>query len=130
MSQLVVIRCPDQRFVQDSLLLLKNLDPGASWQELVYEGAVKRLVDPDDAAKLLRQLDELQREKAFTTVALINHLDCDAYGSTEDASVLRQRQLGDLVKAGVVIEHRFPRANVVKMLARLSGESVQFEKVA
>lgn len=135
MPSTVVIRCSDHRFVNDAGLFLRSLGVAGLYEDVAVAGAAKNIVDPYDASDtefVLRQIGIAKKSGDISQVILMSHLDCVAYGkgTFSSADEERARHLGDLAKAAVVIEHRFPGANVVKVLARMDDAgTVQFEKV-
>lgn len=131
----VVIRCTDYRFVLPTMLWLKNLGIGESFEDVAAAGSTKNIVDPYDAADvefMLRQIAISRKLHDIKSVVLVNHLGCDAYGNGTFASVAEEhdRHVRDLTTAKITIEHRFEGFDVTAILARMDENGqVDFEKI-
>lgn len=99
-------------------------------------GAAKNIAAPQketDLEFVLRQIDISTRLHGITTVILMNHTDCGAYGgrsafSSDDEE--KEKHASDMQKAREIILSRYPDLRVKKILARIkeSGE-VSFEEI-
>jgi carbonic anhydrase len=88
-------------------------------------GAAQNVASPrvaSDRDTILRQIEISQRLHAITSVVLINHTDCGAYGGTAAFATPEDEQTthaGDLATAAQIISERFLGLSVEKTLAHI-----------
>ena len=97
-------------------------------------GACKELVDGGEGAKelLLKQIEISSKLHNSSKVIMLHHSDCGAYKASYAFNSFEEekaKQSGDMEKAAAVIKDRFPRLEVVKVLAKMNdgeGKDVEF----
>ena len=80
-------------------------------------GACKSFLD-ENGEFLLSQIDISVRAHNIDSVVIVNHLDCSAYGGSFPGE--RDVHIGDMNKAGDIINKRYPALAVIKVLATLT----------
>lgn len=99
-------------------------------------GAAKNLASPStdsDRDTILRQIEISHRLHNITSVLLINHTDCGAYGGVAAFANTDEEQTThtqDLSSAARIISEHFPALSIEKTLAHIddSGQ-VTFESI-
>jgi len=99
-------------------------------------GVTKDLVENDPASSeiILKQIEISQRLHGTQEVILIHHMDCGAYGghqAFENLPAEHDKQVQGLALAKKIINEKFPKLEVKKILARIqekNGENqIDFE---
>ncbi len=134
-AKALVLHCMDFRFIHQIVHYLKAEGLIDQYDDVSLAGAAKCLADPmqaHDTEVVLRQIELSQKLHQITSVYLINHRDCGAYGKIFDTPEAEtERHTQDLQRAKTMVQEKFPELEVKTILATLqeSGQ-VQFTPVA
>lgn len=110
----LVVHCIDFRFrAQEAAWIESNLNGRADL--VAIAGVSKAILDADTHEAVFKQLDIAQRLHGVTTIHLLDHIDCGAYGGSKEhadkeAEVAMHKE--KLAEATKVITERFPALTV------------------
>lgn len=132
----LVLHCMDFRFGSaiKNYLVEKNLLDDCDIVSLA--GAAKNLASPStdsDRETILRQIEISHRLHDITSILLINHTDCGAYGGAAAFASPTDEQTThtqDLSSAAQIISESFPTLSIKKILAHIDdSERITFESI-
>lgn len=119
----LVVGCMDFR-LHDALHTWAA-DQYGSYDLVHLAGGARTVIDDATQPTLLRQIELSITLHGATTVVLVSHMDCGAYGGSaafdHDDQKERDTYAADLAKAAAVVTEHFPSVTVVTALEELDG---------
>ncbi len=133
-AKALVLHCIDFRFIHELVHFMKDQGLDRQYDDVAAAGAAKNLVDPydpHDVEFVLRQIELAKKLHSISTVYVINHLDCGAYGKIFNNPVEEhERHTRDLTKAKNLIMKRFEGLKVKTVIAGINPQGkVYFEEI-
>jgi len=127
----LVIQCLDYRFQSATrrFLLAKGLKD--KYDLVSIAGSAKDLLGKDKSY-ILKQIEISVRLHGIKEVYLIHHLDCGAYGGRQafkNIKTEKARHLSNLAKAKKIINKKFPRLKVKRVIASFIGNKISLKLV-
>jgi len=133
-AKAIAIHCMDFRFIHELVHYFKAQRLDRQYDDVSAAGGAKNLADaydPSDTEFVLRQIALAKKLHGVTSVYLINHLDCGAYGKIfANPAEEMERHTRDLTKAKQLVERRFEDLTVKTVIAGIKPEGqVYFEEI-
>lgn len=133
-AKALILHCMDFRFIHEIVHFMKREGLIDQYDDLGLAGGAKNLADPtepSDREVVLREIELAKNLHGVSTVYLINHRDCGAYGKAfASPQAETERHNADLRKAKDLLKGQFPDLQVKTILATLQEPGrVEFETI-